>query len=203
MIDNGGWDDGDVDVLPAQADKGGLRFMFTHVEHVYVHLKKTKHEVPFLQPHLRSFPFCFHCAANVHPHSRTRVRAFYGGCHWTSVCNGDTELRQMPACRSKGNNFRFARKWKVAFREWNALEFEIRRTTKAPWQRIRKRYIMAFSLKKYQCTWNNSKCLSRPIRFPMICIGYRLRWQSDTWRTDRGVAEVRSPGISHRTRYPT
>ena len=27
------------------------------------------------------------------------------------------------------------------------------------------------------------------------CIGYRLRWRSDTWRTDRGVAEVRSPGI--------
>ena len=28
-----------------------------------------------------------------------------------------------------------------------------------------------------------------------ICIGYRLRWRSDIWRTDRGVAEVRSPGI--------
>ena len=28
-----------------------------------------------------------------------------------------------------------------------------------------------------------------------ICKGYRLRWRSDTWRTDRGVAEVRSPGI--------
>ena len=28
-----------------------------------------------------------------------------------------------------------------------------------------------------------------------ICIGYRLRWRSDSWRTDRGVAEVRSPGI--------
>ena len=28
-----------------------------------------------------------------------------------------------------------------------------------------------------------------------LCIGYRLRWRSDTWRTDRGVAEVRSPGI--------
>ena len=27
------------------------------------------------------------------------------------------------------------------------------------------------------------------------CIGYRLRWRSDIWRTDRGVAEVRSPGI--------
>ena len=26
-------------------------------------------------------------------------------------------------------------------------------------------------------------------------IGYRLRWRSDIWRTDRGVAEVRSPGI--------
>ena len=24
---------------------------------------------------------------------------------------------------------------------------------------------------------------------------YRLRWRSDIWRTDRGVAEVRSPGI--------
>ena len=28
-----------------------------------------------------------------------------------------------------------------------------------------------------------------------IRIGYRLRWRSDIWRTDRGVAEVRSPGI--------
>ena len=28
-----------------------------------------------------------------------------------------------------------------------------------------------------------------------ICIGYRLRWRSDIWRTDRGVAEVRSPGV--------
>ena len=28
-----------------------------------------------------------------------------------------------------------------------------------------------------------------------LCKGYRLRWRSDTWRTDRGVAEVRSPGI--------
>ena len=27
------------------------------------------------------------------------------------------------------------------------------------------------------------------------CIGYRRRWRSDIWRTDRGVAEVRSPGI--------
>ena len=26
-------------------------------------------------------------------------------------------------------------------------------------------------------------------------IGYRPRWWSDIWRTDRGVAEVRSPGI--------
>ena len=29
----------------------------------------------------------------------------------------------------------------------------------------------------------------------VLCIGYRPRWRSDTWRTDRGVAEVRSPGI--------
>ena len=29
----------------------------------------------------------------------------------------------------------------------------------------------------------------------VIRIGYRLRWRSDIWRTDRGVAEVRSPGI--------
>ena len=30
-----------------------------------------------------------------------------------------------------------------------------------------------------------------------LCIGYRLRWRSDIWRTDRprGVAEVRSPDI--------
>ena len=28
-----------------------------------------------------------------------------------------------------------------------------------------------------------------------VRIGYRLRWRSDIWRTDRGVAEVRSPGI--------
>ena len=28
-----------------------------------------------------------------------------------------------------------------------------------------------------------------------LCIGYRLRRRSDSWRTDRGVAEVRSPGI--------
>ena len=28
-----------------------------------------------------------------------------------------------------------------------------------------------------------------------LCIGYRPRWRSDIWRTDRGVAEVRSPGI--------
>ena len=27
------------------------------------------------------------------------------------------------------------------------------------------------------------------------CIGCRPRWRSDIWRTDRGVAEVRSPGI--------
>ena len=29
----------------------------------------------------------------------------------------------------------------------------------------------------------------------VVGIGYRLRWRSDIWRTDRGVAEVRSPGI--------
>ena len=29
----------------------------------------------------------------------------------------------------------------------------------------------------------------------VLRIGYRLRWRSDIWRTDRGVAEVRSPGI--------
>ena len=29
----------------------------------------------------------------------------------------------------------------------------------------------------------------------VLCIGYRLRWRSDIWRTDRGVAEVRSPCI--------
>ena len=29
----------------------------------------------------------------------------------------------------------------------------------------------------------------------IIRIGYRLRWRSDTWRTDRRVAEERSPGI--------
>ena len=28
-----------------------------------------------------------------------------------------------------------------------------------------------------------------------IRIGYRLRWRSDIWRTDRGAAEVRSPDI--------
>ena len=28
-----------------------------------------------------------------------------------------------------------------------------------------------------------------------LCIGYRPRWRSDIWRTDRGVAEVRSPDI--------
>ena len=32
--------------------------------------------------------------------------------------------------------------------------------------------------------------VSQPIR-----IGYRPRWRSDIWRTDRGVAEVRSPDI--------
>ena len=35
------------------------------------------------------------------------------------------------------------------------------------------------------------RCMSRW----SLCIGYRLRWRSDIWRTDRGVAEVRSPGI--------
>ena len=34
-----------------------------------------------------------------------------------------------------------------------------------------------------------------PKLMPALCIGYRPRWRSDTWRTDRGVAEVRSPGI--------
>ena len=34
-----------------------------------------------------------------------------------------------------------------------------------------------------------------------LCIGYRLRWRSDTWRTDRGVAEVRSPGIRPATEH--
>ena len=29
----------------------------------------------------------------------------------------------------------------------------------------------------------------------VISIGYRLRWRFDIWRTDRGVAKVRSPGI--------
>ena len=28
-----------------------------------------------------------------------------------------------------------------------------------------------------------------------VGIGYRPRWRSDIWRTDRGVAEVRSPDI--------
>ena len=36
-----------------------------------------------------------------------------------------------------------------------------------------------------------SSCLS----FSILCKGYRPRWRSDIWRTDRGVAEVRSPGI--------
>ena len=31
--------------------------------------------------------------------------------------------------------------------------------------------------------------------FGLLRIGYRLRWRSDIWRTDRGVAEVRSPDI--------
>ena len=34
-----------------------------------------------------------------------------------------------------------------------------------------------------------------PLDLKELCIGYRLRWRSDIWRTDRGVAEVRSPGI--------
>ena len=34
-----------------------------------------------------------------------------------------------------------------------------------------------------------------------ICIGYHLRWRSDIWRTDRGVAEVRSPGIRPATEH--
>ena len=32
-------------------------------------------------------------------------------------------------------------------------------------------------------------------------IRYRLRWRSDIWRTDRGVAEVRSPGIRPATEH--
>ena len=28
-----------------------------------------------------------------------------------------------------------------------------------------------------------------------ICIGYRLRWRSDIWSTNRGAAEVGTPGI--------
>ena len=36
---------------------------------------------------------------------------------------------------------------------------------------------------------------SRPFPGDPLRIGYRLRWRSDIWRTDRGVAEVRSPGI--------
>ena len=31
--------------------------------------------------------------------------------------------------------------------------------------------------------------------------GYRLRWRSDIWRTDRGEAEVRSPGIRPATEH--
>ena len=38
--------------------------------------------------------------------------------------------------------------------------------------------------------WRPGHILQRSIR-----IGYRLRWRSDIWRTDRGVADVRSPGI--------
>ena len=34
-----------------------------------------------------------------------------------------------------------------------------------------------------------------------LSIGYRLRWRSDIWRTDRGVAEVRSPDIRPATEY--
>ena len=33
------------------------------------------------------------------------------------------------------------------------------------------------------------------------CKGYRLRWRSDIWRTDRGVAEVRSPDIRPATEH--
>ena len=36
-----------------------------------------------------------------------------------------------------------------------------------------------------------------------ISIGYPLRWRSDTWRTYRGVAEVRSPGIRPTTEDDT
>ena len=37
--------------------------------------------------------------------------------------------------------------------------------------------------------------------YSAICKGYRLRWRSDIWRTDRGVAKVRSPGIRPATEH--
>ena len=37
--------------------------------------------------------------------------------------------------------------------------------------------------------------INRRSRKAGISIGYRPRWRSDIWRTDRGVAEVRSPDI--------
>ena len=45
--------------------------------------------------------------------------------------------------------------------------------------------------------WKTCSQKSRSIPFSIqpLCIGYRLRWRSDIWRTDRGVAEVRSPDI--------
>ena len=38
-------------------------------------------------------------------------------------------------------------------------------------------------------------CRTVHARVQLIRIGYCLRWRSDIWRMDRGVSEVRSPGI--------
>ena len=45
-------------------------------------------------------------------------------------------------------------------------------------------------LRSTECASLTTRLHNSPLR-----IGHRLRWRSDIWRTDRGVAEIRSPGI--------
>ena len=53
---------------------------------------------------------------------------------------------------------------------------------------------MAFRGDHNEVMWLSWQMYCRPV-WTTIRIGYRLRWRSDIWRTDRGVAEVHSPGI--------
>ena len=57
------------------------------------------------------------------------------------------------------------------------------------WRESDERAILFFQTKKRTLEMESTVC------HPLVCIGYRLRWRSDIWSTNRGAAEVGTPDI--------